>query len=101
MQNHKPLCLSSYLFMPSEPKRQPCKKLPPYNRKRNRIHGRIPTLDELLDPKEEREVGDSPYEFEGGDRAIVGEVQHEMAVASGEAIEVDIGSEDEGERGPS
>jgi hypothetical protein len=54
-----------------------------------RIIGLSPTLEDLVDPIEEREVGDSPYTFEGGDAEIVAEVLHEMAVAQGEVIELD------------
>ena len=57
--------------------------------KRKRIIGPPPTLEDLVDPIEEREVGDSPYRFEGGDAEIVAEVLHEMAVARGEVIELD------------
>ncbi|KAG2355705.1 hypothetical protein BDR07DRAFT_1464425 [Suillus spraguei] len=41
---------------------------------RNRIFGEPPTIEELLDPVEEREVGDHDYEFPGGDNEIVEEV---------------------------
>jgi hypothetical protein len=53
----------------------------------------------LVDPSAEREVGESAYRFEGGDTEIVAEVRHQMAVESGEVIEVDSDSEaeDEGE----
>ena len=49
--------------------------------KRKRIIGPPPTLEDLVDPIEECEIGDSPYKFEGGDMEIVAEVRHEMAVA--------------------
>jgi hypothetical protein len=52
-----------------------------------RIIGLSPTLEDLVDPIEERKVSDSP--FEGGDAEIVAEVLHEMAVAQGEVIELD------------
>ena len=55
--------------------------------KRKQIIGPPPTLDDLVDPIEECEVGDSPYRSEGGDAEIVAEVLHEMAVARGEIIE--------------
>ena len=54
-----------------------------------------PTLKDLVNPIEEHEVGDSPYRFEGGDAEIVAEVQHEMAVAQGEIIELDDKDDDE------
>jgi hypothetical protein len=41
---------------------------------RRHIIGTPPTLSELLDPAEEKEVGDSPYRFEGGDAEIIAEV---------------------------
>ncbi|KAF8980840.1 hypothetical protein BDQ17DRAFT_1438749 [Cyathus striatus] len=49
-------------------------------KQQNRIFGALPTLDELVNPQEEREVGESPYQFEGGDDDIVKEVEYEMAV---------------------
>ena len=56
---------------------------------RMRITGQPLTLDEFLDPKEEREVGECLESFEGGDIEIVGMVQQEMGVASGEIEEID------------
>ncbi|KAJ7460235.1 hypothetical protein FB451DRAFT_978637, partial [Mycena latifolia] len=38
---------------------------------RKRIIGAPPTLDEMLDPPAELEVGESTYTFEGGDSEIV------------------------------
>jgi len=52
-------------------------------------------LEDLVDPEDEREVGESPYEFKGGDDEIVDEVRHKMAVERGEIIEVDSDSEGE------
>ena len=46
-------------------------------------------LEDLLDLIEEKEVGDSPYRFEGGDTKIMAEVCHQMAVSHREIIEVD------------
>jgi hypothetical protein len=63
--------------------------------KRKQIIGPPPTLEDLVNPIEEREVGDSPYRFEGGDAEIVAEVRHEMAVARGEIIELDDEDDDE------
>ncbi|KAG2353262.1 hypothetical protein BDR07DRAFT_1496605 [Suillus spraguei] len=40
---------------------------------RNQIFGKPPTIKELLDPVEEREVGDHDYKFLGGDNEIVEE----------------------------
>jgi hypothetical protein len=67
---------------------------------RNRIFGKLPTVDELLDPAEERDMGEFSA-FEGGDRAIADEVRREIAVANGEVINVDDDddgdSDDEGD----
>ena len=71
---------------------------------RNRIIGPPPTLEDLVDPVEEREVGDSPYRFEGGDDEIMAEVRREMAIAQGDIIEVDdsdLDSEEDMEDVPS
>jgi len=54
-----------------------------------RIIGCPPTVEDLINPIEEWEIGDLPYRFEGGDAEIVAEVQYEMAVACGEIIELD------------
>ena len=53
-----------------------------------------PTLEDLVNPIEEHEVGDLPYRIEGGDAEIVAEVQHEMAVTQGEIIELDDEDDD-------
>jgi len=45
------------------------------------INGQLCTLDEVLDPEEEREIGEIPYGFGGGDAEIVGMVQQEMELA--------------------
>ena len=45
---------------------------------RRRINGKPCTLNELLDPEEEQEIGENTYAFEGGDADIVGFVQEEM-----------------------
>jgi hypothetical protein len=66
----------------------------------NHIFGKLPTVDELLDPAEERDMGEL-LAFEGGDRAIADEVRHEIVVANSEVINVDDDddgdSEDEGD----
>ncbi|KAG2074858.1 hypothetical protein BDR04DRAFT_1092450, partial [Suillus decipiens] len=56
--------------------------------------GQLPTLEELLDPTEEREMGECPA-FEGCDKAIANEVHREIAVASGEIIEIDSDFDDD------
>ncbi|KAG2150336.1 uncharacterized protein EDB93DRAFT_1103554 [Suillus bovinus] len=44
----------------------------------NHIFGQLPTLEELFDPTEEREVGEYPaFELEGGDKAIADERPHQ------------------------
>ncbi|KIK12673.1 hypothetical protein PISMIDRAFT_120453 [Pisolithus microcarpus 441] len=63
---------------------------------RNQIFGPPPTINEVLDPKEEQEIGDSQYAFEGGDTEIVAAVQHELAVKQGEIAET-VESDDEPE----
>jgi hypothetical protein len=63
--------------------------------KQRHIIGPPPTLEDLVDPIEEREVGDLLYTFEGGDAKIMAEVLHEMAVAQGKVIELD--DDDDGE----
>jgi hypothetical protein len=47
--------------------------------------------------QDKKEVGDSPYRFEGGDAEIVAKVHHQMAVEHGEVVEVDSDDEDGGE----
>ncbi|KAF9233733.1 hypothetical protein BU15DRAFT_66351 [Melanogaster broomeanus] len=51
---------------------------------RNRIFDTPPTLNELLDPPEEAEIREMDLA-----REIVEMVEHEMAVARGEVIEID------------
>ena len=63
--------------------------------KRKWIIGPPPTLDDLVDPIEECEIGDSLYRFEGGDAKIVAEFLHEMAVTQSEIIELDDEDDDE------
>jgi hypothetical protein len=60
---------------------------------RNRILGEPPTIEELFDPVEEREVGDHDYKFPGGDKEIVEEVRRQMAIERGDIMEVDSDSE--------
>ncbi|KAH8102797.1 hypothetical protein DFH11DRAFT_1552179 [Phellopilus nigrolimitatus] len=56
--------------------------------KRNRIRGTALTLEELVNPIEEQEVGDSPYRFPGGDTEIVAEAKRLVAEKNGEAVAV-------------
>ncbi|KAF8228279.1 hypothetical protein L208DRAFT_1404091, partial [Tricholoma matsutake] len=62
--------------------------------KHRQIIGSPPTLEDLVDPVEECEIGDSLYRFEGGDAEIVAVVQHEMAVARGDVIELEDSDDD-------
>ena len=48
-----------------------------------------------MNPVEEREVSDSPYRFEGGDAAIIAQVQKEPERERGEIIEVDSSESEE------
>jgi len=67
-------------------------------KKRNRIIGAPLTLEEMLNPVQEQEMGDPSHQFPGGDAEIVAQVKSEMAVECGEIIEVDSEeSEDEEE----
>ncbi|KAG2365394.1 hypothetical protein BDR07DRAFT_1607528 [Suillus spraguei] len=51
------------------------------------------TVDEILDPQEEKNVGEvTAYE---DDNAIVAEIQHWQAIRSGELVEVESDDEDE------
>ena len=47
------------------------------------------TLEEMLDPVEEQEIGDSMYRFEGGDAEIITTVQRELEFKAGDVMEVD------------
>ncbi|KAF9074711.1 hypothetical protein BDP27DRAFT_1416113 [Rhodocollybia butyracea] len=59
-------------------------------RRRNRIHGDPLTLDEIIDPIEESEVGEEEGRYgENAEEKIVQQVQYECAVRNGEIIEVD------------
>ena len=56
------------------------------------------TLEEMLNPIEEREVSDSEYRFEGGEDEIVDQVNHEMALKRGEIEEIESDDEEEDEQ---
>jgi hypothetical protein len=49
---------------------------------------------DLVNPVGEHKIGDSPYRFEGGNAKIVAVVQHEMAVARGDVIELEDAEDD-------
>lgn len=63
---------------------------------RKRIIGTPLTLEEMLNPIEDQEIGDSMYRFEGGDDEIVATVQRELEMEAGDIMEVDE-SDDEAE----
>ncbi|KAG2367633.1 hypothetical protein BDR07DRAFT_1606055 [Suillus spraguei] len=90
----------------SPKKRQLRPKPAPYKRKpktpsqkneevttRRRIIGAPLTVDEILDPQEEKNVGE-PTAYEEDD-AIVAEIQRRQAIRSGELVEVESDDEDE------
>ena len=59
------------------------------------IFGKLCTLDRLLDPEEEWEIGENIYAFEGGDAEIIGMVQQEMGLVRGTTEEIDSGDDPE------
>ena len=70
---------------------------------RNRIIGPLLTIDEILDPAEERETADLPGfpDGDGLDKAIADKVRHEVAVKNGDAADIDSDDDAEGDDGPS
>lgn len=68
-------------------------------RKRRRIFGTPLTLEEIIDPAEERlEIASSGSDFEGVkdlDGAIINQVNHEGAVSRGEVVEIESDESDE------
>ena len=56
---------------------------------KRRIFGQPCTLDEILDPEEECEIGKNIYAFNGGDAEIVGTVQKEMRLVRDDSEESD------------
>ena len=57
----------------------------------------VPSVDEVVEPKEEHEFRMEENKFEGGDAEIVAHVKHLIAVKNGEIIDVDDSEEEEGE----
>jgi hypothetical protein len=51
---------------------------------RKHIRGERPTLEDLLNPEEEKEVGDSMYRYPGGDADIIAEVKRGEAAQAGD-----------------
>ncbi|KIJ39132.1 hypothetical protein M422DRAFT_258011 [Sphaerobolus stellatus SS14] len=66
-------------------------------KKRNRIIGKPLTLEEMLNPIEEKTIGFSTFQFEGGDEEIVERVKYDIAVEKGEIIEIESDKSDEEE----
>ncbi|PBK67954.1 hypothetical protein ARMSODRAFT_1019998 [Armillaria solidipes] len=69
-------------------------------KERNHIHGAVPTLEDLLNPAEEEEIGEPEYQF-GSDEEIIEVARYQLAVERGEIqeIEEDEEDEDEGDEG--
>jgi hypothetical protein len=67
---------------------------------RRRIIGTPPTLEEMLNPVEERETGGSQYRFEGGDEEIARTVKDQMAVEDGCGMVVDSDSDEDEDKAP-
>ena len=57
-------------------------------KEQNCIFDKLPTIDELLDSAEERDMEESST-FEGGDKEIADAVCHEVAISNDEVINVD------------
>ena len=62
---------------------------------KNRIFGTLPSVDELIDPLEERENLDTEAELFEDDAAIIAEVRRQEEVRTGDAMEVDLDDEDD------
>ncbi|KAJ6535893.1 hypothetical protein B0H10DRAFT_1972122 [Mycena sp. CBHHK59/15] len=59
--------------------------------------GGMPSLDELLDPPEEREIGQALYKQSPKEADIIAQVHHQEAVARGDIMEVDDDSSNDEE----
>ena len=65
---------------------------------RNRIFGDLLTVDDILDPPEEREQEEDPYEYHTDDdlvAVITEEIRHEIAIENGEVIQIESDDEDD------
>jgi hypothetical protein len=64
---------------------------------RNRVFGDLLTVDDILDPPEEREQEEDPYECHNDDivAVITEEIRHEIAVENGEVIQIESDDEDD------
>jgi hypothetical protein len=58
-------------------------------RTRNRLHGPPMSIEDLVMPANEEEVGEHEFIFEGGDQEIAERALHDEAVRSGEVVEDD------------
>ncbi|KAJ3794168.1 hypothetical protein GGU11DRAFT_690352, partial [Lentinula aff. detonsa] len=66
---------------------------------RNRIFGETPTLEELVDPVEEKEISESAFHYgEDAEKKIVDQVNYEQAVKRGEIVEIE--EDDDEDDGP-
>jgi hypothetical protein len=64
-------------------------------RTRNRLHGPPMSVEDLVMPACEEEVGEHEFIFEGGDQEIAERALHDEAVRSGEVVENDEEEEEE------
>ena len=62
-------------------------------KERNRIHGSLPSVNEVVEPPEERDLPEPV--LDGSIEAIADEVRREAAIANGEIIDVDDGENDD------
>jgi hypothetical protein len=63
-------------------------------RERKRVHGEPLSLDEMLDPVDERQIGKSEFDFPGGDDKIVS-VATAAAAAGSHFLSVDVKMDDD------
>ncbi|KAJ7224681.1 DDE superfamily endonuclease-domain-containing protein [Mycena pura] len=66
-------------------------------KERKRIIGTPPTLEEILNPPEELEIGEDTYAFEGGDAEIIATAQQQLAVERGEIEVIEVDSDESGD----
>ena len=66
-----------------------------FDSQRKWIQGTCLTLEDLLNPVEEREVGNSPYRYPGGDAEIVADVRQEQEGLGDKGESGNVSSEDE------
>lgn len=64
--------------------------------KRNQVHGKHLTLDEILDPTQERQIGKTEFNFPGGDEEIVQMVQSETLKTAMEIVDDDADNDNDG-----